>query len=167
MSRPMIAFHTKKVQLTNDEARTILEEGPEFFALLELSKEAEEFLKLPKVPGGAGEMVELKQKAPKAAPPKDPSSACYPCIHCGKSLDGAISCRLLGLVTENFGKACVNYEERAKPTPHIPQTVFPPMRKDEEALIRLRVLRSRLANLKMNGKTGILQEVDAILGVLE
>ena len=54
-----------------------------------------------------------------------------------------------------------------KPTPHIPQTVFPPMRKNEEALIRLRVLRSRLANLKMNGKTGILQEVDAILGVLE
>jgi hypothetical protein len=45
MQPPLIAFHTRKVHLTNDEARTILEEGPEFFALLELSKEAEEFLK--------------------------------------------------------------------------------------------------------------------------
>ena len=34
MSRPMIAFHTRKVHLTNDEARTLLEDGPIAFTML-------------------------------------------------------------------------------------------------------------------------------------
>ena len=80
-------------------------------------------------------MVELKQKAPKAATPKpDPWDHDTPNL------------------LEDIHKLQKRQAIHARTT---------------EAQIRLTVLRQRLANLKMNGKTGILQELDAILGVLE
>jgi len=62
-------------------------------------------------------------------------------------------------------------KKRAVETPPTLETIIgtapgkPP--KNNEALIRLRVLRGCLENLKMNGKAGILKQIDAILEVLQ